>query len=208
MHTHTRLAVPQSLRVVSFAVWLSKDVFLRSRPFPYPLAYFPDSIPTLSSLLPLLPLRLVCRHLSAVTISCNIAILGLSLYAAGWPAMGACIQLGLPVMCLMCAGAGVWGWPGLGYTAMCLAGYAVSLCCVVLSHTACCRAVLLCALLLGLAEDLCIVRLDSSPPWPRHTPPHTAMHRDHHHQAHVQSSTFTGRSIIFAFHMKRVKIFE
>ncbi|KAL4853742.1 Nucleobase-ascorbate transporter 1 [Chlorella vulgaris] len=41
------------------------------------------------------------KHLSAVTISCNIAILGLSLYAAGWPAMGACIQLGLPVMCLI-----------------------------------------------------------------------------------------------------------
>ena len=33
----------------------------------------------------------------------NISILGLSLYASGWPAMGACIQLGLPVLVLITA---------------------------------------------------------------------------------------------------------
>lgn len=41
------------------------------------------------------------RHLSPTTIAVNISILGLSLYASGWPAMGACIQLGLPVLILI-----------------------------------------------------------------------------------------------------------
>lgn len=41
------------------------------------------------------------RHLSPTTIAVNISILGLSLYASGWPAMGNCIQLGLPVLILI-----------------------------------------------------------------------------------------------------------
>ncbi|KAI7844268.1 hypothetical protein COHA_002066 [Chlorella ohadii] len=41
------------------------------------------------------------QHLSPITIGVNISILGLSLYNSGWPAMGACIQLGLPVMVLI-----------------------------------------------------------------------------------------------------------
>lgn len=41
------------------------------------------------------------RHLSPITIGVNISILGLSLYNSGWPAMGACIQLGLPVVVLI-----------------------------------------------------------------------------------------------------------
>jgi nucleobase transporter 1/2 len=44
-----------------------------------------------------------CRHLSPITIAVNISILGLSLYGAGWPGMGACIQLGLPVLVLIIA---------------------------------------------------------------------------------------------------------
>ena len=43
----------------------------------------------------------LCRHLSPITIGVNISILGLSLYNSGWPAMGACIQLGLPVMVII-----------------------------------------------------------------------------------------------------------
>lgn len=41
------------------------------------------------------------RHLSPITIAVNISILGLSLYSAGWPVMGTCIQLGLPVLVLI-----------------------------------------------------------------------------------------------------------
>eukprot|EP00887_Chlorella_sp_A99_P004781 scaffold4.g4781.t1 len=44
---------------------------------------------------------LLLMHLSPITIGVNISILGLSLYNSGWPAMGACIQLGLPVLVLI-----------------------------------------------------------------------------------------------------------
>lgn len=38
------------------------------------------------------------KHLSPLTIGVNISILGLSLYANGWPTMGTCIQVG-PARC-------------------------------------------------------------------------------------------------------------
>lgn len=41
------------------------------------------------------------QHLSPITIGVNISILGLSLYNSGWPAMGTCIQLGMPAMALI-----------------------------------------------------------------------------------------------------------
>lgn len=43
------------------------------------------------------------KHLSPITIGVNISILGLSLYGSGWPGMGTCIQLGLPVLVLIIA---------------------------------------------------------------------------------------------------------
>lgn len=41
------------------------------------------------------------KHLSPITIGVNISILGLSLYGAGWPVVGTCVQLGIPVMVLI-----------------------------------------------------------------------------------------------------------
>lgn len=45
-----------------------------------------------SAWLAALPCSLRRRHLSPITIGVNISILGLSLYSAGWPVMGNCIQ--------------------------------------------------------------------------------------------------------------------
>ena len=61
-----------------------------------------------------------CRHLSPITIGVNISILGLSLYGSGWPGMGTCIQLGLPVLVLIIAFAfhmrnvKIFGWVHVG----------------------------------------------------------------------------------------------
>ncbi|KAL4431929.1 hypothetical protein ABPG77_000196 [Micractinium sp. CCAP 211/92] len=60
------------------------------------------------------------KHLSPITIAVNISILGLSLYSAGWPTVGQCVQLGMPVMALIILFAfhmrrvRIFGWPVFG----------------------------------------------------------------------------------------------
>ncbi|KAL4459050.1 hypothetical protein ABPG75_013915 [Micractinium tetrahymenae] len=60
------------------------------------------------------------QHLSPITIGVNISILGLSLYSAGWPTVGTCVQLGIPVMALIILFAfhlrrvRIFGWPVFG----------------------------------------------------------------------------------------------
>ena len=53
-------------------------------------------------------LKVCLRYISPLTVSANIAVVALSLYSAGFNGVGACVQLGIPMIFFLILFSQVW----------------------------------------------------------------------------------------------------